>query len=354
MPKLNTLLLTGALVAIGAAAAHAAPTYTSSLFAAPPAGASAPDSITTGAGSVWVSYAGGTTADGSEPSGNSTVVRYSPAGAVQATYSIKGSVDGLKYNPGTGIIWALQNQDANSALSFINPVTNAVTPQPYAAVSNSQGYDDVAFTSRGTFLSYTNPGSATDTVLRRVVDGTSPIQTTDILTAGAPGTNLATGQTGYVLPVFDPDFLKVAPNGDLVQTSGNRDTLVFVSNAGSANQAVSYLPLTADGAAVTGLDDSLYVTAPSGTLYLTETSGNQVLALNLQGLTPGTLLANIGSLNELAFVDMATGNLTPFVTGLPGAHGLAFSAAAAVPEPASLALLATGMLAMVAQRRRSR
>ncbi len=72
--------------------------------------------------------------------------------------------------------------------------------------------------------------------------------------------------------------------------------------------------------------------------HATETSGNQVLALNLQGLTPGTLLANIGSLNELAFVDPTTGNLTPFVTGLPGAHGLAFAASAAVvPEPASLA-----------------
>lgn len=251
------------------------------MFAAPPAGASAPDSITTGAGSVWVSYAGGTTADGSEPSGNSTVVRYSPAGAVQATFSIKGSVDGLKFNPGTGIIWALQNQDANSALSFINPATNAVTPQPYAATSNAQGYDDVAFTSKGTFLSYTNPGSATDVVLRKVVDGTSPIQTTDILTAGAPGKNLATGQANYVLPTFDPDSLKVAPNGDLVQTSGNRDTLAFVSNAGDASQSVSYLPLTANGASVTGLEDSLYVTATSGTLYLTETSGNQVLALNL-------------------------------------------------------------------------
>ena len=345
-------LLAGAIIAAGATAAHAVPTYTSTVFATPPSGASQPDSITTGAGSVWVSYAGGTTADGSEPSGNSTVVRYSPAGAVQNTYVIKGSVDGLKYNPNDGTIWALQNQDANSRLSIINPATNAVAPAPYAVTSASQGYDDVAFSSKGIFLSYTNPPSVTDAVIQKVVAGTSPITVTNVLTAGAPGRNIATGQSDFVLPTFDPDSLKLAPNGDLVQTSGNRDTLVFVSNPGDANQSVSYLPLTAGGAAVSGLDDSLYLTAASGTLYLTETSGNQVLALNVQGLTPGTLLANIGSLSELAFVDQSTGNLTPFVTGLPGAHGLAF-VAAAVPEPASMALLA-GSLAFMAGLRRHR
>ena len=355
MNRPKMLVVAGVLAGFEMTAAHAVPTYTSTVFAAPPAGgASAPDSITVGAGSVWVSYAGGTTADGSEPSGNSTVVRYSPAGAVQNTYVIKGSVDGLKFNPATGVVWALQNQDANSRLSFIDPATNAVTPQPYAVTSATQGYDDVAFTSRGTFLSQTNPASAAEITLQKVVDGTSPIQVTNVLAAGAPGKNIVTGQANFVLPTFDPDSLKVAPNGDLVQTSGNRDTLVFISSPGEATQSVSYLPLTASGAAVSGLDDSLYVTASSGTLYLTETSGNQVLALNLQGLTPGTLLANIGSLSELAFVDPATGNLTPFVTGLPGAHGLAFAAsAAAVPEPASLALLAAGVAGMLGLRRRA-
>ncbi len=325
MPRipLTTLLLAGAIAGFGPVAAQADPTFPATVFATPPPGASGPDSITTGAGSVWVSYAGGTTADGTEPSGNSTVVRYSPSGATQFTFSIKGSVDGLKFNPNDGTIWALQNQDANSHLSIINPADNSVTAKEYAETSPSQGYDDVVFGKTGTFLSYTNPASGGDVTLREIVPGTNPIRVTDLLTAAAPGTNAATGKR-FTPSVFDPDSLKLAPNGDLVQTSGNRDTLIFVHQPGAANQSVSYLPLSAGGAPVSGLDDSLYVPSTAGTLYVTDTNANQVLALNLNSLEPGTLLASVGSLKELAIVDQTTGNLTPYVTGLDGVHGLAF------------------------------
>lgn len=158
--------------------------------------------------------------------------------------------------------------------------------------------------------------------MRRVVNGTNPIQVTDVVTLG---------QTG--LSAFDSDSIKVAPHGDLIQSGGDQGTLLFIHAPGTAGQTVTTVALTQGGAAVSGLDDTARILGTAGTLYATETSGNQVLAFDLDGTTPGSLLASIGSLQELAFVDPSTGALTPLVTGLRGIHGLAY-APDAVPEPA--------------------
>ena len=102
-------------------------------------------------------------------------MQYSSSGAVQHSYAISGSVDGLKFNPNTGMVWALQNQDGNATLSLINPTTHAVTgPLSYAAPpyfygpdgGNGRGYDDVAFLGGKVYLSYTNPANPTDPVLQ--------------------------------------------------------------------------------------------------------------------------------------------------------------------------------------------
>jgi hypothetical protein len=353
--SLKTLILAGVLVGAVTVAAQADPSFTSTVF-----GPNSPDSITTGAGSVWVSYDGGTNSDGTVPGTFSTVFRYSTTGQVEATFKIEGDVDGLKYNSFDNTVWALQNQDANSRLSIIDPKTNGVTQETYAVVSSTQGYDDVVFYKKNvTFLSYTNPSAPTDSVLNQIVPNTSPIQVKSLLTAGAPG------QGGVVLTTANTDSLKVAPNGDLVQTTGNRDTLAFIHKPGTASQSVSYLTLSASGKSVTGLDDTLFPNASAGTLYATvtnpatsaATSGNEVLALTVSGLAPNTMLASIGSLNEIAIVNLTTGNLTPFATGLSGVHGLAF-VADPIPEPGSLTLLAiglvslTGLLSLTSLRRR--
>jgi hypothetical protein len=119
-------LSTTALFLATVAAAHADPTAVSSLFPSGTAvGGTQPDSITIGDGSVWIEY--GNTADSTGLGGSSTIVRYGLNGAIQHTFSIAGEVDGLKVDPATGVVWALQNQDANSTISFINPTTNTVS-----------------------------------------------------------------------------------------------------------------------------------------------------------------------------------------------------------------------------------
>ena len=351
---LVTLLYAGVLLGAGALKVGA------TVFATPPAGtgATGPDSITDGAGSIWVSYDGGTNSDGTNPNTFSTIVRYSPTGAEQNIYKIEGDVDGLKYNPFTGQVWALQNQDANSHLTIIDPVTGTLTSVNYAVTSPTQGYDDVVFAKSGTYLSETNPSGPNDVTLVKVVPNTNPIEVTNLLTSGSPGTNVVTGQTNFVpspQPV-DTDSLKLGPNGTLYQTTGaNRDTIAIYD---PATNGLKYLTLTANGKAVSAMDDTLFVTSPSGILYATATTagagGNGEVDEFHISLPTGTLLASIGSLNEIAIVDPTTGNLTPFETGLDGIHGLDFVPSSVVPETSTIltgALTLIGGLLIAVRRR---
>src|SRR4030088_763986 len=110
-------------------------------FASTPTGSSAPDSITMENGSFFIEYGNG--ADSTGAGGSSTILQYDKVGRIEYSYSIPGSVDGLKYNPVTGEIWALQNQDGNSTLTLIDPKTHEVAaPLSFAIPSATRRYDD--------------------------------------------------------------------------------------------------------------------------------------------------------------------------------------------------------------------
>ncbi len=289
--------------------------------------ATGPDSITLSRNSVWVAYTNG--ADSTGLSGSSTIVQYKLNGEVRHTYSIAGSVDGLKVDPRTGRVWALQNQDGNSTLSLINPKTHAVTgPTPYAVTSTTRGYDDVVFRGDQVFLSYTNPVSPTDPTIQLLQNGSHPLVVTPILTMGATGTNLATGQPNQLTTDTDPDSLKLTPTGDLMLSSGADGQLIFLEKPGKSDQSVSFLQLLdpSTGRAVSGLDDAVFATAREGIFYLADTGNNRVLKIEVDQVPVGTLFASVGSLNELALVDIHTGLTKPLVDNLNGPHGLAFVA----------------------------
>jgi len=287
--------------------------------------ATGPDSIALSRNSLWVSYTNG--ADSTGLSGSSTIVQYKLNGGVRHTYSISGSVDGLKVDPRTGRVWALQNQDGNSTLSLINPKAHSVSgPIPYAVTSATQGYDDVAFRLDQVFLSYTNPASPTDPIIQLLQNGSDPLVVTPIVFRGTNGTNLATGQPNQPTSQNDPDSLKLTPTGDLMLSSGDDGQLLFVGQPGTPNQSVSFLTLLDPntGLAVSGLDDAVFATARRGTFYLADTGNNRVLKIEVDHVPVGSLFASISSLNELAVVDIHTGLTTPLVSNLNGPHGLEF------------------------------
>ena len=286
--------------------------------------ATAPDSIAVTENSIWVSYANG--ADSTGLNGSSTVVENDFLGKVLQTFIVRGSVDGLKVDPRTGLVWALQNQDGNSTLTLINPVTGTASLFFYAVMSSTRGYDDVVFQGNRTFLSYTNPTEGADATIQLLVPGSDPLAVTTILTKGARGTDLATGRRNRVTAQNDPDSLKLTPFGDLQLSSGDDGQLIFVRNPGTDDQAVSFLTLIDQqtGQAVSGLDDAVFATAPRGVFYLADTSNNRILAIAVDDLEFGSLFASVGSLNALVSVDTATGVATPIVSNLKGPHGLVF------------------------------
>ncbi len=298
------------------------------VFATAPDGASAPDSITTSRGSIWVEY--GNTASSSGGGGSSTIVQYGTDGSIENTFTIAGEVDGLKIDPATGVIWALQNQDGNATLSFIYPPTGQVSSSPlqygppYAYGANStHGFDDVAFIGKNVYLSETNPANPGDPVIVRLDNGTAPfdtLTTTPILRLGDTGTNLATGATGQSLPVTDPDSLKTLPDGSLILTGEQDDALTIVQHPGTPQQSASFITFPSGQSP----DDAIVPTSTSGTFYVASTGDNNVYKVQVSGLNPNDIYASDQQANQVVQVDPSTGQITPLITGLNKPHGLLF------------------------------
>ena len=311
-----------------------------SVLATAPANSSMPDSITLAGGDIWVAYTNG--ADSTGLSGQSTIVEYDQSGKpLHTPYQIAGSVDGLKVDPVTGRIWALQNQDGNSTLTIIDPETGSVSdPISYKVPSSSQGYDDVVFRDGKVFLSYTNPpGTSGDPTVVELLNGKGnglgmgsqrSLVTKTVLTDGTVGINTVTGAK-EVFNQTDPDSLKLAPNGDLLLTSGNDGIIIDISKPGTPHQTVFFTQVPGVTPGQAGLDDVIMPNATSGTFYISDTAQNEVLAVHVTGLNEQDYYASVGSLGAFGQMDPKTGVFTPLVSaanfpGFGSPHGVEFVA----------------------------
>jgi hypothetical protein len=98
------------------------PGYTVTVFAQGVQGLSAPDSIAVAGNKIYIGYG-----DNHDPAGldglTSQIVEYSKAGQMLYVYNVPGHNDGLKLDPATGKLWAMQNEDGNPNLVIIDPRT---------------------------------------------------------------------------------------------------------------------------------------------------------------------------------------------------------------------------------------
>ena len=271
-----------------------------------------------------------------------------PGGGIPAGYRRAGAhLHGaghrrrLKLDPCTGLLWALQNEDADANLVIINTVTQQTKEYKLGTSLNGGGYDDIVFRGGKVYLSASNPqlnpntGPAIVTVELGSVSG-------DVKTAlagDASAIDLPTDAT-VQLNLQDPDSMTTDPLGNIVLDSQGDQELIIVSNPGASNQRVLHLPLTyhsSDGVAGVEVDDTNFATSTSGYFLVADKNLNAVYAIHKKAFAPGAAYTAADGAHLVGALDMSTGFITPIVTGLSDPGGLVFVDTSGAPQSTAIA-----------------
>ncbi len=299
--------------------------YTVSVFATGVANVYfAPDSITLLNGHIFIGYGNGGAPDGSDGK-SSTIVEYQMNGDVVKTYSVLGHNDGLRVNPQTKQLWAMQNEDGNPSLVIIDPVAGTQTVYTFGPTPHGGGYDDIAFRGNDVFLSASNPANNPNfapAVVKATISG-SVVNVTEALNAGAIATNVRT-DTPVTLNLQDPDSMIFDPLGDLLLDSQADGELIIVHRVGFPNQSVYRLGLTLKGAP-TQVDDTIFATSTHGIILVSDRDAGAagiVYAISKDIFAPDA--AYTAAPTSVGSLDFNTGVITNVVSGMVSPHGMAF------------------------------
>jgi hypothetical protein len=302
--------------------------YTLSTFATAPAGLSVPDSIAVLGSDVFVGYGDGHKADGTDGL-KSQIVEYDMSGNIEHIYQVLGHNDGLKVDPSTNLLWALQNEDANPRLVIIDPKTHRQQNFAFARPTpHGGGYDDIVFRDCQVFLSASNPSENPNTgpaiVTARLRNGT--VQVSPVLAGNASAIDIPTDAT-VQLNLQDPDSMTLDLTGDIVLDSQADQELIVVSDPAGPNQQAYLLPLSFEGA--TGsqrvqADDSAFATSTQGFILFADKGLNTVFKLSKQVFAPNAVYTAANTGPFVGTLDMNTGVVTPIVTGLSAPAGMVF------------------------------
>jgi hypothetical protein len=349
-------VLVASLVAASAAAAATpsalAPGFKVAKIAVFPKGVTNCDDIGFLNGNIFVGCQDKTLSSGG--GGNSTLVEFTPAGAVVKTWSIKHKIDGLAGDPFKHVVVITLDEDANSLMATVNPTAPAgqqltyytYSPDPRGATTplalrTGGGTDHVSIDSAGhIFVTGSHAGTITGTAVFQVAlsppssptgTGTAALSPTFLDNATAAKAN--TGTTGTIpLHLGDVDSAAIVPassprfGGDFVITDQTALELVFADNIFKGT-GLHVLKNTF------GLDDLLWTTKPGGTLYLVDFGNPAVLpktsASALYKVTgPFTqnmvLSSSDGVPDTVMKIDLNTGKLTPFLHHFHTTKGLLY------------------------------
>jgi glucose/arabinose dehydrogenase len=319
------MIALGSIVLLSMAAAGqvtALPPYTVSTFATSVLGVYfQPDSIAAVDGHIFIGFGNNVSTTGGDGK-SSTIVEYDAGGNVLKMYSVLGHNDGLKVDPRTKLLWAMQNEDANPNLVIIDPVSGSQTLYTFAAPPpHGGGYDDIAFVGNEVFFSCSNPANNPNNapaIVQAQFSGNT-IHVTPVLMGTATATDIPT-DTPIALNLQDPDSMHFNPFGDLVLDSQADGELIIIHHPG-INQSVYHLALTLNGAAVQ-IDDTDYATSSHGVLLVSDRDGETVYSITKDIFKPGA--AYSATPTSVGALDLDTGVITSVVTGMVSPHGMTF------------------------------
>jgi hypothetical protein len=302
--------------------------YVLSTFASAPSGLSAPDSIAVVGHHVFVGYGDGHAPDGSDGL-NSQVVEFDKDGSVVHIYTVPGHSDGLKLDPVTKRLWALQNEDASPNLVIIDPRTQHQSQAySFSATPHGGGYDDIVFRGCQVYISASNPANNPNTgpaiVSARLENGIVEIE--PVLLGNANAIDIPSGTT-VTLNLQDPDSMTLDPPGNIVLDSQADQELIYVTHPGRPDQQALVLPLSflsAGAATPVETDDTAFVTSSDGFILFADKKLNTVFKLTRPGFVPGSAYTAADGGQFVGTLDITTGVVTPIVTGLQNPGGLVF------------------------------
>ena len=323
---LTGLVLSG-LVAAPTFAQKANPPYKLEVFANAPQGLTAPDSIAVLGDHVFVGYGDGHAPDGTDGL-NSQIVEFAKDGSVVHIYTVPGHSDGLKVDPRTHLLWAIQNEDANANLVIINPATRDQKLYAFGPTLHGGGYDDIVFRGCKVYISASNPAKNPNTgaaIVSADLAGNTVV-VHQILAGDAKAINIPS-QTTLTLNLQDPDSMTSDPFGNLVMTSQADQELIIVNHPESDDQRVLRLPLsfeTSKGLTRVEVDDTVFATSTEGFVLFADKKLNTVYKVTKSAFLPGTAYTAADGGPFVGTIDLNTGVITPIVTGLGNPGGMAF------------------------------
>ena len=301
------------------------PHYHVTVFAQSGGQYSAPDSIAVLHDHIFIGYGNNIAPDGSDGK-SSNIVEYTPSGQVVYVYTIKGHNDGLKVNPKTHELWAMQNEDASPNLVIINPVTHAQTLYTFGPTPHGGGYDDIVFLNGAAYFSASNPANNPNlapATVKATFSG-SMITVSPLLEANAQATDVVTGQS-VTLNLQDPDSMTLDPHNNILLDSQADAELLLVRHPGTASQSVLQIPLTSPFGPAQA-DDTLFIPNSDGFILVADTPANVVYAIHKGSFTPGSAYTAAvgGTTGFVGRLDLEWGQLTPIVSGMQSPHGMGF------------------------------
>jgi hypothetical protein len=285
-----------------------------------------PDSIALLDGHIYIGYGNGAAPDGSDGK-SSTIVEYKVNGDVVTTYSVVGHNDGLRVNPQTKQLWAMQNEDGNPNLVIIDTTKRTQTVYTFGPTPHGGGYDDISFRGGDVFLSASNPSNNPNfapAVVKATISG-SVVNVSEALNASATATDIPT-DTPVTLNLQDPDSMIFNRFGDLLLDSQADGELIIVHHLGFIDQSVYHLALTLNSAA-TQVDDTIEALSTHGTILVSDRDAGAagiIYAISKNIFSPGA--AYTATPTSVGSLDFDTGVITNVVTGMVSPHGMAFIA----------------------------